>query len=92
MTSPARVLLRSRILHRNIDRVLSGQVRHLHGNAAKPVFHWEVSPTATPRRSCWFPNNQSPYFQDPLDLESQISAEEIAIRYALVRFSIVLLK
>jgi len=49
MTSPARVLLRSHIFHGNFDRALGGQVRHLHGNAAKPVFHWEVSPTATPR-------------------------------------------
>lgn len=55
MSSPARVLLRSRLFHRNFDRVLpvAGQVRHLHGNGnaatGKPVFHWEVSPTATPK-------------------------------------------
>ncbi len=42
MTSLARVVLRTTGPHRNLPHVFRGQLRHLHENAEKPVFRWEV--------------------------------------------------
>jgi len=81
----ARVILRSCNTRRNIHRVLSGQVRCLHPTTEKPVFRWEVSPPAVSLPQLFvIPKADHPHFQDPLDIESQLSAEEIAIRYAYI--------
>lgn len=85
MASLARIALRSSGPHRNLSRVFSTPLRHLHEPAEKHVFHWEVSSSSeSPPQAVEF---QLPHFQDPLELESQLSGEEIAIRCAYFLFS-----
>lgn len=80
MASLARIALRSGGPHRNLSRVFSTPLRHLHEPVEKHVFHWEVSSSSeSPPQAVEF---QLLHFQDPLELESQLSGEEIAIRCA----------
>ena len=57
MASLSRIVLRSSGPHRNIPRVFSAQLRHLHETAEKPVFHWEVCHAAS---VCWILKEQPP--------------------------------
>ena len=81
MSYPARMISRTRtaVSGKNILRLSNGQIRRYHQAGNKPVFHWEVclSVRVVDTSEC------HSLFQDPQDLESQLSEDEIAIRYAL---------